>query len=217
MVTAVESYDPTDTDFATPIKKMVGLFYPRPESERVEQRREESEQAEEAELEKEEELEPIIDFDAIFIPDSSKRVALIASQLAYYDVVGVRLLGTNLWNSPELIEIGGEYVRGALFPAGFFPGSGYKGVDSFVAQYKINFGQEPGLLAAIGYDTIRIIKEILKEEGDNIKTRGDLRLALATSEDFDGVTGSMVFDEDRMAKRDPLLLTVIGRHFLPMP
>ena len=222
MITAVESYDPRDTDFATPIKKMVGLFYPRPESDTVEQEREEPEQAEEAELEEEEEViqeapEPIIDFDAIFIPDSSKRVALIASQLAYYDVVGVRLLGTNLWNSPELIEIGGEYVRGALFPAGFFPGSGYRGVDSFVAQYKTNFGREPGLLAAIGYDTISIIKEILKEKGDNIKTRGDLRLALATSEDFDGVTGPMVFDDDRMAKRDPLLLTVIGRHFLPMP
>jgi branched-chain amino acid transport system substrate-binding protein len=220
-ITAVESYDPKDTDFATPIKRMVGLFYPRPESDTVKQEREESEQ-QEAGLEEEDEVveeepEPIIDFDAIFIPDSSKRVALIASQLAYYDVVGVRLLGTNLWNSPELIEIGGEYVRGAVFPAGFFPGSGYRGVDSFVDQYKTNFGQEPGLLAAIGYDTIRIIKETLKEKGDDIKTRGDLRLALATSEDFDGVTGSMVFDEGRRAKRDPLLLTVVGRHFLPMP
>jgi branched-chain amino acid transport system substrate-binding protein len=220
-ITAVESYDPKDTDFATPIKRMVGLFYPRPESDTVKQEREESEQQEDG-LEEEDEVveekpEPIIDFDAIFIPDSSKRVALIASQLAYYDVVGVRLLGTDLWNSPELIEIGGEYVRGAVFPAGFFPSSGYKGVDSFVDQYKANFGQEPGLLAAIGYDTIRIIKEILKEKGDDIKTRGDLRLALATSEDFDGVTGSMVFDEGRRAKRDPLLLTVVGKHFLPMP
>jgi ABC-type branched-subunit amino acid transport system substrate-binding protein len=163
----------------------------------------------------EEEPEPIIDFDAIFIPDSYERAALIASQLVFYDVLGVRLLGTNLWNSPELIEIGGKYVHGALFPSGFFPGSGYKGVDSFVNKYKTNFGREPGLLAAIGYDTIRIVKEILK--GKDIKTREDLRSALAGNESFDCVTGPMVFDDNRRAKRDPLLLTVSGSHFLPLP
>jgi branched-chain amino acid transport system substrate-binding protein len=214
IITAVESYGPKVTDFATEIKKMVGLFYPRPESD--------MEKGGRAELEKqggdsEEKPEPIIDFDAVFIPDSYERVGLIASQLAYYDVVGVRLLGTNLWNSPELIEIAGKYVHGALFPSGFFPGSGYKGVDAFVNQYRANFGEEPRLLAAIGYDTIRVVKEILKEKGKDIKTRRALRLALAASENFDGVTGPMVFDDNRRAKRNPLLLTVSGRHFLPMP
>ncbi|MBC8458193.1 MAG: penicillin-binding protein activator, partial [Deltaproteobacteria bacterium] len=31
-VTAIESYNPDDTDFANPIKKMIGLYYPRPAS-----------------------------------------------------------------------------------------------------------------------------------------------------------------------------------------
>ncbi len=212
IITAVESYDPKVTDFGPEIKKMVGLFYPRPKSDTEEEEKEESEEEKE---ELEEEPGPIIDFDAIFIPDSYERAALIASQLVFYDVLGVRLLGTNLWNSPELIEIGGKYVHGALFPSGFFPGSGYKGVDSFVNKYKTNFGREPGLLAAIGYDTIRIVKEILK--GKDIKTREDLRSALAGNESFDCVTGPMVFDDNRRAKRDPLLLTVSGSHFLPLP
>ncbi len=207
IITAVESYDPKVTDFGTEIKKMVGLFYPRPKSNTEEEEKEEAEA----------EAEPIIDFDAIFIPDSYERAALIASQLVFYDVLGVRLLGTNLWNSPELIEIGGKYVHGALFPCGFFSGSGYKRVDSFVNKYKTNFGREPGLLAAIGYDTIRIVKEILKEKGKNIKTREDFRSALAGNESFDCVTGPMVFDDNRRAKRDPLLLTVSGSHFLPLP
>jgi len=214
IITAVESYDPKVTDFGTEIKKMVGLFYPRPKSNTEEEEKEESEDEKE---EAEEEPEPIIDFDAIFIPDSYERAALIASQLVFYDVLGVRLLGTNLWNSPELIEIGGKYVHGALFPCGFFSGSGYKRVDSFVNKYKTNFGREPGLLAAIGYDTIRIVKEILKEKGKNIKTREDFRSALAGNESFDCVTGPMVFDDNRRAKRDPLLLTVSGSHFLPLP
>jgi len=205
IVTAVEAYDPKDTDFATPIKKMVGLFYPRPKPEGEEEKG------------SEEKPEPIIDFDAVFIPDSYERAALIASQLAFYDVVDVTLLGTNLWDSPKLIEIAGRYVHGAIFPSGFFSGSGYIGVDSFVDQYRTSFGQEPQYLAAIGYDTIRVVKEILKEKGNNIKTRENFRSALAGNKYFDSVTGPMFFDNERRAKRDPLLLTISGRNFFPMP
>jgi branched-chain amino acid transport system substrate-binding protein len=232
VITAVESYDPKSTDFAVEIKKMVGLFYPRPELT-IEEEKEEKEETEQLEFKTEEpvgeaiikfeeqdveeEPEPIVDFDAVFIPDNYERVGLIASQLAYHDVLGVILLGTNLWNSPKLIDIAGKYVHGAIFPSGFFSGSGYIGVDSFVEQYDTLFGEEPRFLAAIGYDTIRLVKDILKEKGNNIKTREDFRSALAKNSYFDSVTGPMVFDEERRAKRDPLLLTIRGRHFLPMP
>jgi len=232
VITAVESYDPKSTDFAGEIKKMVGLFYPRPKSaiKKEEEKEEDTEQLEQKmedpqvdwevkveEQDLEEELEPIVDFDAVFIPDSYERAGLIASQLAYHDVLGVTLLGTNLWNSPKLIDIAGRYVHGAIFPSGFFSGSGYIGVDSFVDQYRTNFGQEPQFLAAMGYDTIRVVKEVLKEKGNNIKTRENFRSALARNKYFDSVTGPMFFDNERRAKRDPLLLTISGRHFLPIP
>jgi len=233
VITAVESYDTKSTDFAVEIKKMVGLFYPRPKpnieeeeeekeegKEQLEQKMEGPEAEGEVKIEEqdlEEELEPIVDFDAVFIPDSYERAGLIASQLAYHDVLGVTLLGTNLWNSPKLIDIAGRYVHGAIFPSGFFSGSGYIGVDSFVDQYRTSFGQEPQFLAAIGYDTIRVVKEILKEKGNNIKTRENFRSALAGNKYFDSVTGPMFFDEERRAKRNPLLLTISGRNFFPMP
>ncbi|MBW2078162.1 MAG: penicillin-binding protein activator [Deltaproteobacteria bacterium] len=218
VINAAESYDTQSTDFTVEIKKTVGLFYPRPSPEL-------EEETGQSELmnpngkgeDSEEEPEPIIDFDAIFIPDNHQGAALIASQLAYHDVVDVRLLGTNLWNSPELVEIAGRYVHGAIFPSAFFPGSGYPGVEEFVEQYERSFGQKPGLLAAIGFDTIRIIQGILKEGAEQIKTRSDLSAALAKSDTFESVTGPMSFDEKRRAKRNPLLLTVSNGHFLPMP
>jgi len=206
VINAVEFYDPQGTDFTEEIKKMVGLFYPRPNPET-------EEEAEESE----EDPKPTIDFDAVFVPDSYQGAAVISSQLAYYDVVGVTLLGTDLWNSEELVEIAGRYVNGAIFPSGFFPGSGYPGVREFVSQYSSSFGQEPGLLAAMGYDTIRIVKQILEESSEQIKTRWDLCAALAEARTFQSVTGPMSFDAQRRAKRNPLLLTVSGRHFLPMP
>jgi branched-chain amino acid transport system substrate-binding protein len=206
VINAVESYDTQGTDFTEEIKKMIGLFYPRPNPE-----------MEEEGGESEEQPKPIIDFDAVFIPDSYQGAGVISSQLAYYDVVGVTLLGTDLWNSKELVEIAGRYVNGAIFPSGFFPGSGYPGVKEFVSQYSSSFGQEPGLLAAMGYDTIRIVKQILEDNSGQIKTRSDFAAALAEARTFGSVTGIMSFDEQRRAKRNPLLLTVSGGHFLPMP
>ena len=213
-ITAVESYNTEETDFAIEIKKMVGIFYPRPELDmEIEDLRVSPEET----AESEEELEPIIDFDAVFIPDTYERVALLASQLAYHDVKGVNLLGTNLWNSPKLIEIGGKYVRRSIFPSGFFVQSKDKNVKYFVEQYRSFFGENPGFLAAIGYDTIRIIKEILRENRTNLKTREDLRSALTESRTFDSVTGQMVFDNKRRAKRTPILLTIVGNQFFPVP
>ena len=201
VINAVESYDTQSTDFTTEIKKMVGLFYPRPSPDIEEEGGElEARNPDVESEESEEEPEPIIDFDAVFIPDSHQGAALIASQLAYHDVVEVTLLGTNLWNSPELVEIAGRYVHGAIFPSGFFPGSGYPGVEEFVANYGSSFGQKPGLLAAMGYDTIRIVKQILKERSEHIKTRSDLSTVLAKSNTFESVTGPMSFNEKSKEK-----------------
>jgi branched-chain amino acid transport system substrate-binding protein len=217
VINAVESYDTQGTDFTEEIKKMIGLFYPRPNPEMEEGGGSEPMNPDVRGDESEEQPKPIIDFDAVFIPDSYQGAGVISSQLAYYDVVGVTLLGTDLWNSKELVEIAGRYVNGAIFPSGFFPGSGYPGVKEFVSQYSSSFGQEPGLLAAMGYDTIRIVKQILEETSEQIKTRSDLCAALAEARTFEGVTGPMSFDEQRRVTRDLLLLTVSGGHFLPMP
>ena len=100
-VTAVESY-PTDvTDFEEQIKKMVGLYYPRAGDWRRIYSRGRTAGDDESEKQLKDD-DPIIDFDAVFIPDTYQRVAMIAPQLAFYDVLGVRLMGTRLWHSPQI-------------------------------------------------------------------------------------------------------------------
>ena len=141
-VTAVESYGVDNTDFADQIKKMVGLYYPRPKS--LVQRLEDMKTPEdEEESIYPEEPAPIIDFDAIFIPDSFQRVAMIAPQLAFYDVLEVQLLGTSAWQSPQLVEMAKDYIQGALFCSGFVGDSEEAGVRVFVEEYRDNFDAAP--------------------------------------------------------------------------
>ena len=211
MVTAVESYSPDDTDFADQIKKLVGLYYPRPDSliEQIRERRTPEEDESELDLE---ETEPIIDFEAIFIPDNFQKVAMITPQLVYHDIVDVLLVGTSLWQSSELIEMAGDYVQGAIFSSGFFKESGEPGCESFADKYRVDFESEAGLLAATGFDTIGLLNGIMKDEG--MYTRQDLKKALLRCKDYMGVTGMISFDTDGDIEKRPLLLTISGRRII---
>ena len=212
-ITAVESYDPAHTDFAASIKKLVGLYYPRPESVMKKLEKMRTSRDEENTIFPEG-VQPIVDFDAIFIPDSYERIIMIAPQLAYYDILDVPLLGTRLWQSPRLPELAMDYVQGAIFSSGFFP-TPEKPMDMiFSQQYEENFGREPGILAASGYDTMSLLKNLLSN--GSIKTRADLSKALL-SESLEGLTGTMAFDAEGESLKKPLLLTISGRKMIPLP
>jgi ABC-type branched-subunit amino acid transport system substrate-binding protein len=174
-----------------------------------------TEEIENPEADEEEEPEPIVDFDAVFIPDNHRQVALIAPQFPFHNVFGVRLLGTALWQSPELIELARDYIQGAIFPAGFFASSESLMVKAFVELYQENFETEPGVLAANGFDTINFLKGILYQS--DVITRSDLQQRLPQHEYLNGVTGRISFDLQGEVEKNPILLTIAGRRFRVLP
>ncbi len=213
-ITAVEPYAPQTTDFSDQIKKMVGLYYPRP-AEVEEKLRQAKLAASEAGVEAEvstekKEPEPIVDFDAVFIPDNYQKVALIAPQFPFHNVFKVRFLGTSLWQSPDLLDLGADYVQEAVIPSGFFA----QGEKEFVDLYKQNYDSEPGILAAIGYDSVRFLAQVMEEK--SVKTRRDLQQALLLSRDYKGVRGPLSFDDQREVTTLPELLTIRGKEFVPL-
>ncbi len=72
------------------------------------------------------------EFEALFIPDSPQKLAVIIPQLAYGNLRPSYLLGTNLWHSPKLIHTGGPSIQGSILPDGFFAESTSETVQKFV-------------------------------------------------------------------------------------
>jgi ABC-type branched-subunit amino acid transport system substrate-binding protein len=218
-ITSVESYDPDETDFAIEIKKMVGLHYWRPRLIELTVRQENQMRWENEVQEKhpsEENPAPIVDFDAIFIPDAPQRVALIAPQFPFYNIFDVRLLGTRLWQSTELIDQAKDYVKGAIFPVAFFTEGQSNGLEEFVELYRNNYESEPTDMAANGYDTIRLLKAVMND-GDGVHTRRGLQRKLVRYDGFDGVTGKISFDEQGEVEKPPTLLTISDGRFGVIP
>jgi ABC-type branched-subunit amino acid transport system substrate-binding protein len=210
VVTAAEPYDPEETDFAEQIRRMTGRHGPSSGLSRM--REMWSPEMEERRI-RPEEPEPIIHFDAVFIPDHVQRVVMIAPQLLYHDVRDVLLMGTSLWHSPELVQEAGDYVQGAIFTTGFFSDSDDEQVVRFVREYMEAFNAQPGLLAATGYDTIRLLLKLMST-GD-IRTRKGLQRELLERRGVEGVTGDLSFDGDGEVTKAPLVLRVSGKRFVP--
>lgn len=147
-------------------------------------------------------------FQALFIPDSGDRVALIAPQLAYYGLQRVQLLGTSGWNSPELRRTAGRHVEGAVFVDGFFPGSPTPAVGEFVRIYKEKYGEEPSILEAQAFDVAGIFLTLLADPA--VRTRNDVRQALSRLPRYPGVTGGTSFDAEGEAQRSLFLLQLRG-------
>jgi len=218
-ITAVASYDPTLTDFGGPIRSLLGYDLLGAAEKEVlakrEQMRSKARRLPQAQaaglLEKARALTgpdgaplpPILDFDAIFVPESHEKVVLIAPQLAFHDAGRMRLLGTGSWNHPDLVAIGGDHVEGARFTAGFFAESPHSIVQQFAAAYEEAYGSPPVDFAAQAYDAANLL---LVQLARGFSTREAVREGLLEVEAAPGVTGVLSFAG--APRKRPLLLGV---------
>ncbi len=158
-----------------------------------------------------EQLEAMVDFDALFIPDSPKKTGLIVPQLAYYDVENVYFVGTNLWHSDELIQMARRYLQSSLLTDGFFAESSRPLVRAFVDRYESVYDVEPGFIDAVAYDTAGILFDVVSRP--DVMFRSAIRRNLAGETPFEGVTGATTFLESGEVKKQPYLLQIQGRKF----
>jgi ABC-type branched-subunit amino acid transport system substrate-binding protein/predicted negative regulator of RcsB-dependent stress response len=223
-IVGVQSYEPGATDFAGPIRDLVGyVMLTAAEKEALEEREDMLDAArrlppEEALALREEArallgpddrpLPPIVDFDALFLPDAWEQVTLIAPQLAFHEVGDVRLLGSSGWNHPDLVRIGRDHVEGAIFTETFFPDSEVAYVAAFTGGFDDAFGTPPGSLAALSFDAANLV---LVQLARGLHARDALRQALLDVRAYPGVSGVTTVRSDGTAQKRPYLLGVTGR------
>jgi ABC-type branched-subunit amino acid transport system substrate-binding protein len=211
VIAGAEGYKPGETDFTKPVKKLVGLYYPEPRKDEWEALRREARSKNKKIRDRDLQLSPVIDFGALFIPDSYATATIIADHLPYFDVKNILLLGDSNWNDPQLLQRSPKNVQGAVFTDGFFVASSRTPVRVFVANYQSAFGAEPKRHAAYAYDTAQMLLQTLQDP--KIRSRSTLQSALLNLANFSGVTGVASFSEDGEIQKPPLLLRVEGEKF----
>lgn len=218
-VNAAQPYDPKETDFRGHVQRMVGNYYVEDRSEeyriRYRQYLEKNPRrsARQSQATPEEILPPIVDFDALFIPDSARAAGQIAPMLAYNDVDNVRLLGTNLWNNASFVSRGQKFVENAIIVDGLYTGDRSFASSDFVKAYKDVFGEEPGMIEAQAYDTGLLLRQLI---AGGATTRTELQEKLTSVKGFPGAFGALDMSPTRELKRPISVLTVKEGKLVPL-
>ncbi len=137
--------------------------------------------------------------DVVYLPDYYSTVALIVKQLRAQGI-NTPIVGADGWDG--LTENAGDEVLNGFYSNHYSADSTDEKVQNFVANYKAKYTLTPTSFAALGYDSVYMLKDAIEKAG---KTDTEaVREALeATNGSY--VTGNLTFNE----KHNPVKGAVI--------
>jgi branched-chain amino acid transport system substrate-binding protein len=143
--------------------------------------------------------------EVIFVPGYYNDVGLIAKQ-ARDKGITVPLIGGDGWDSEQLYKIGGTALNGSYFTNHYSPYDTDPKVQKFVKDYKARYNSTPDALAATAYDAANIMFDAIKRSKS--LSGPDIRDALAATNAFPGVTGTVTFNENRDAVKPIVMIEI---------
>ena len=126
----------------------------------------------------------------IFVPTLHKQAALLVKQARDLGIKA-KIIGGDGWSNPEILTLGGPALDGTYFVVQ--TGLGDPDIQSFVAEYRNRYGQDPVLPnAALAADGLLMLVEAIKKAdgADPVK----IARQLATLRDMPAVTGRLSID-----------------------
>ncbi|MBF0295812.1 MAG: penicillin-binding protein activator [Magnetococcales bacterium] len=153
---------------------------------------------------------PLIDFEALYLPASAKQVRLIAPQAALFGIVSpkIALLGSSLWNRPELLEES-ESLQGATFCD-----IDHNKRDQFNASHQKTLGIAPvPALSMLVYDSIAVLAQLLRDQ----RLGGpQWQEGITRPNGFHGSAGSLRFLDNGLSERNLHLYRIDGKRIVPL-
>lgn len=148
--------------------------------------------------------------DFFFTPQYYNEVALIVKQ-AHELGWDKPIVGSDSWGSAETVALCGEDCYGLYFST-HYAAAGAKGATkTFIDRYQDKYGYVPDDVAALTWDSLRLVQQAIQDAGkftgEVKEDRVAIRDALAKIKNFDGITGGMTFTEEG----DPIKCAVIVR------
>jgi branched-chain amino acid transport system substrate-binding protein len=148
--------------------------------------------------------------DFIFVPDNYNQVALIVKQAHQLGWTGP-FMGSDSWGSAELMTLCGDDCKGLYFSTHYAAAGATGATKEFIDRFTAKYGAVPDDVAALTWDATRIVLKAIQEAGTLTgklkKDRAAVRDGMRKITSFEGITGSMKFDE----QGDPVKCAVVVR------
>lgn len=140
------------------------------------------------------------DAEVIVLPDYYGKAAMVATQARALGFTGPIVGPDGFDGVLDSVDANNLQVTDNIYYTNhFFDGDTTPVVANFVANYTEKYGKAPLSFAALGYDSVYLLKDAIETAGDQYTDYAVLTQALADAE-IDGVTGHITFD----AQGDPV-------------
>jgi len=150
--------------------------------------------------------------DIIYAPNYYTEDALMAKQARDLGITAPILTGDGA-QAEELIKIGGRAVEGMYFTGHFnVEAVTTKLGKDFVSVFEQKYGKEVDAFGALGADAYFILIDAIRRAGTT--TGPEVRKALATTRDFQGVSGNINIGEDGNAVKSVVINQVKDGKFV---
>lgn len=149
--------------------------------------------------------------EVIYVPGYYGEVGVIANQTKQLGIK-VPLLGGDGWDAPQLWELGGASLNGNYISNHYSVDDPSPAIQKFVADYKGRYQVLPDALAALGYDSMKVLADAIKRAGGTESAK--LRDAIAQTQNFPGVTGSISINQERNAVKPAVVLKLQDSKFV---
>jgi len=117
-----------------------------------------------------------------------------------------RILTTHAFAKPSAIVRTGEDAVGVILTQSVFEiDSEHAHVKTFIEEYREKYGEDPDLFAAHGYDAMKVLAEAMRERPP---LGSEIPMGMRGIENFQGVTGSVQFDEKGDVQQYPRVYVV---------
>jgi ABC-type branched-subunit amino acid transport system substrate-binding protein len=132
--------------------------------------------------------------DAILIWGNALESGLILKQIREMGM-NQPVYGSDRMVNPVFLKTAGSYTNGIVTTCQYNPESDNPGLKAFRAEYSKRFGQEADVFAAHAYDGMNIIIDAIKKAGLNRVLIRDVLTDLKTFQNYNGITGTIIFDK----------------------
>lgn len=131
-------------------------------------------------------------FDALFLGGVLPSAAVVIRQLRDMGL-DIPIIGNDLLDSPELMNIAGKAAEGVVIPTVFDPGKTDSRILRFVKSFESEMGMTPDTWAAQGYDAVQLLAHAMERSGSTAPL--EIAATLRFMGEWKGVTGAYAMSQ----------------------
>ncbi|WP_043485752.1 ABC transporter substrate-binding protein [Holophaga foetida] len=149
--------------------------------------------------------------DVLFLPNYFNDVPLQVQQARKLGI-SAAVLGSDSWDNPQLIKLGGDVMNGASFSNHYTPDSENPASKAFIAKYQARFRMLPDAAAALTYDSVYLVCKAIATAGKADPKA--IRDAIAATKGFQGVSGVITYAGNGDPQKGAVVIKIVNGKFV---